>query len=252
MNKTELIKIIKQKKELSGISDSIILETLEKYLSKNKINPASLKKPQLKIIIKEIRADLRISVGQFQKSLKNKSTLLKKGKIEELLQTHTSTSERLSFYPKLKKIISTLNIKSILDIGCGLNPIALAEPDIIYYASEINEENLKLINDFFKKNKIKGKTFVYDLRKPSHNLPRADLCLIMKVLDLIERKKTQAILRKINCKYFLISFSTRKLSGKSMTHPKRNWFERILNELDYPFKIIQSENEIFYLINKAK
>lgn len=248
----QLIKKILQKKELSGTAKEIVKELLIVYLKKHRISLKNISPKQQKIIIKEIRSQLRDYTGQFQKSQKNRQKLFEKDKIQELLKTHTSTAERLNFYPKLKKIISKLKIKSILDLGCGLNPIALANKKIIYYASDIKENELSLIKDYFKKNKLKGKTFIHDITKTSVNLPRADLCLIFKTLDIFPKKQelTEKILNQISCKYFLISFPTQKLSGKQMNKPKRIWFESILNKQFLSFSKFNSENEIFYLIKQ--
>ena len=111
-----------------------------------------------------------------------------------------------------------------------------------------------MINSFFEKNKISGKTFVYDLRKIKDGLPKADLCLLFKVLDVIEDKKhkiSREILQKVPCKKILVSFSTKKLSGKPMNYPKRKWFERLLQRLNYKFEKFSSDNEVFYLIDKS-
>ncbi len=189
LTKNELLKKIKQKKELIGLADSIVFSSLEKYLQKYKINLNEISKKQLKIIIKDLRAELRILTGRFQKSLKDKSKIFASNKIERLLKTHSSTAERLEFYPELKKIISSLNAKSILDLGCGLNPLVLASSKTYYYAYDIREDELFMIKEFFKKNKIRGKTFVYDLRAIQGDLPKADICLLFKVLDIIDDKK---------------------------------------------------------------
>ena len=106
--KKSLIEKIKQKKELAGLADSIVLETLETYLRKSRINLPTLTKPDKKILVKQIRAELRKYAGRFQKSWKQRETLLQQNKIKELLKTHTSTKERIDFYPKLKKLISKL------------------------------------------------------------------------------------------------------------------------------------------------
>ena len=169
------------------------------------------------------------------------------------MQTHTSTSERLDFYPKLKKIIYELEPNSILDLGCGLNPLTLSKKGIKYYASDIKEDELEMVKKFFKRNKIEGKTFIQDLRRDISNLPEADLCIIFKVLDVIEKKShkfSEKILRTVKCKYFLVSFATKKLSGKSMKSPRRIWFEKILEKLNYSYKKFSSDNEIFYLCAK--
>ena len=129
-----IINKIKQKRELSGIDREIIEQHLKNYLSKHKLNLDKLKKSQLQIIVKDIRADLRKNVGRFKASLKDRYKLLEKKEIPKLLKTHASTKERLDFYPVLKEIIKKTKTKSILDLGCGINPLALAKPNIKYYA----------------------------------------------------------------------------------------------------------------------
>ena len=249
MNKEELIKLVKRKKEFSGLPNELISNFLEFYLKK--INFEKISKHDAKIIIKEIRAQLRYSVGQYQTGSKNREKLLEENKITELLKTHSSTAERMDFYPTLKKLIKKLNVKSVLDLGCGLNPIALASNEIKYHASDIREDELFLVRKFFKKNKIVGKVFVCDLKNLQKKLPKADLCLILKVFDIIDDKNHETpekIVQEVPCEKMLVSFPSKKLSGKQMNHPRRFWFEKILYKLNYNFETFHSDNEIFYLI----
>jgi len=254
-SKKELILKIKDKKELLGLTDSVVEEILKRYIKKYKLSLKNLPYPQSKTVIKEVRAELRTITGQFQKSLKDKSKLSDSGSYTKLLETHSSTAERLEFYPILKEKLNKIGVRSILDLGCGLNPIALASPQIKYFASDIQEDELTLIDKFFKKHNIKGKVFVYDLRKISNDLPEADICILFKILDLLDNKKkrgklTEKILKKVPCKKILVSFSTRKLSGKPMNYPKRFWFENVLEKLKFDYKKFESKNEVFYLIEK--
>lgn len=233
INKSKLIQEIKQKRELEGISDNIVSESLDRYIEKNSIDLDRLTNFDIKLVIKDIRAELRKYSGMFRLSAK----------------------ERISFYPILKKEIFKLNPKSILDLGCGTNPIFLASPKIIYYASDINEGDLAKIRKHFEKNKINGKVFFFDLRKISEdsNLPEADLCLIMKVFDVLEKrghKLAEKIIKNVKCKYFIISFPTKTLSGAPMNHPQRGWIERLLARIGFKFKTFKSNNEIFYLAEK--
>ena len=249
-----LVKEIKEKKELSGISDSIVKEALSAYLEKNRINILNSSKQDKKLITKEVRSQLRLLNGRFQPSIKKRSKIIASKNYEKILETHSSTKERLLFYPKLKELIDSLNVNSIVDLGCGLNPIALSKKDVSYYAYDINESELNIINDYFKQKGITGFAKVYDLRKfNSSDFPKADLCIIFKVLDIIGKNKyeiTESILNSNLFSKFLISFSTKKLSGKKMNQPKRLWFESTLSKLNMNFKTIESENEIFYLIER--
>ncbi len=251
MDKNAILEEIKRKKELSGLADSLVSNILDNYLRRHNIEFNALKKKEIKIVIKDIRAELRNLAGRFQKSLKKIE--LKNENINEILKTHASTSERFDFYPKLRAMIRSLKISSILDIGCGLNPIALADKKIYYYASDVNEENLALIRKFFEKHKIKGEVFTYDIKNPNTSLPKSDLCLMLKLLDIVETKSheiAKAIIEKIDYKYILISFATKTLSGKRMRYPRRKWFEFLLKNLNCEYKTFSSNNELFYLVKK--
>ncbi|PIN89585.1 hypothetical protein COU60_03165 [Candidatus Pacearchaeota archaeon CG10_big_fil_rev_8_21_14_0_10_34_76] len=247
----DIIVKIKNKKEFRDIPDSFISDLLDSYISKNNIKEIKGKK-QEKFVLKEIRAELRKYTGQYQHKQIDRKSMLKKGEILEILKSHTSTKERLDFYPALKEKIKKISPKSILDLGCGLNPIALASPDVTYYACDIKESELELINDFFKMNKLKGNAFYFDLRKEI-DFPKSDLCLIFKVFDIIESKGhkiAEKILTGVNCNWMIISFSTRKISGKRMASPRRQWFDKLLSRLKYDFETFSSENEFFYIIKK--
>ncbi len=251
---SELVAKIQQKKELRGIAPPLVEQTLSNYIKKIPLSPKNLPIQEEKVLIKEIRAKLRKMTGQFQKSSKKREILLEQDNIQALLKTHQSTAERLLFYPYLKNLIKNLSVHKIIDLGCGLNPIALANKTQEYYAYDIKEDELSLVKKFFMKHKIKGYAKFMDIRALHDNeLPKADLCLLFKVLDLIEHrghKLAEIILKQIPCPYILISFSTKTLSGKPMNHPQRGWLEQLSHRLGYSFHLIKSQNEIFYLIKK--
>ena len=247
-----LISKIKEKKELSGLANSIIEEELKKYFG-NKATLDLTKEKDKKEIIKAIRAKLRKLTGRFQHSSKERLSLVKQKDIESLLKTHSSTKERLDFYPVLKEIISSLNVSSILDLGCGLNPLALASSSQRYYASDIKEDELAIIKEYFTENKINGRVFIHDLRDFSTRLPKADLCLLFKVLDVLEtkgHKLSEKLINSLDCNYLIISFPTKTLSGKPMNHPQRGWIELLLSRIGFTLVSFKSTNEIFYLASK--
>ncbi|MBU0907813.1 MAG: hypothetical protein KKD18_02180 [Nanoarchaeota archaeon] len=253
MLSSELVAEIKRKKELRGLADAVVLERLNDYTKNNKIDLEKKSAKEIKLIIKEIRSELRLLVGRFQTGTKNKFSLLENNDIETLLKTHTSTAERISLYPQLKHLLTKLKVKSILDIGCGLNPLALASREVEYYASDINSQELEVIDKFFKKKKIKGKTSVLDLQNLKGPLPKTDVCLLFKVLDIIDptHTLTESILQKIPSDKIIVSFSTRKISGRKMNFPRRFWFEKLLQRMNYSFSTLKTENEFFYIIDKS-
>lgn len=251
----ELLILVKQKKELAGISKEVVLESITSYLKKMNLSSEKIIKmseKERKLIVKEIRMNLRLLHGRFNHSGKKRSKLVEEENYQGLLMTHTSTKERLDYYEDIKRLISSLDITSILDLGCGLNPIALSDKKYSYYYLDINEEELSIVDDYFKKNNFKGNSIVSDIRKVNvERLPHADLCIIFKVLDILKNDKynvTRNIFKNISCKYFLVSFATKTLSGKKMNNKNRFWFESIIKEFNYKYELKEFDNEVIYLV----
>jgi len=254
MSRLEDLKLlIKEKKELRGISDSILDKKISDFISKKRINLSNLSDKDLKLISKEIRLDLRLMHGRFQLNISKRKSLIKRKDYKDLLKTHLSSKERISFYENISSIVKEINPRSIIDIACGLNPIALASKDVEYTAIDINQEEIDILNDFFASEKIKGKALCLDATKLSFPSLHADLCLIFKFLDFISdsNRVAEDMLKSIDSKYFLVSFATKSLSGKRRVS-KRIWFERIVHKLGFSFKIYEYENEIFYLVKKQQ
>jgi len=246
---------IKQKKELSDIPDDLVQEVLDSYLRKHNIKSIPTNNKQVKIIVKEVRAQLRKYTGRFQISNKKRLLLLEQNKINQLLSTHTSTKERLDDYPKIIKTIKKFKPKSILDLGCGLNPIKLSAefPDAKYHALDIKADELNLIALYFVKYNIDGDIHLIDVKKLK-NYPKTDIALAFKLLDIIEPKKGHAqatnIMKKIKSPIIIVSFSTRTLSGKPMSNSRRLWFENLCKAQNLKFKTQKTSNEIFYVIKR--
>lgn len=249
----KIVAEIKQKPELEGLPDAVAERALRAYLSRHKLSIPT-KPKERKIVIKAIRAELRRYAGQYvlSKSSKKRQELLIAHNFTSLLVTHSSTKERIHEYGQIKKIIYSINPQSILDLGCGLNPLAIATPNIIYHAYDLNANDLYLVKQFFEHNNIHGDVHHTDISKVN-SFPAVDVCLMFKLLDILPNKinSARSLLTRIDAKYFLVSFATRTLSGKPMNRPYRRWFEHILQELQYPFTVKRTSQELFYLITKT-
>jgi len=275
-----LIQEVKKKKELNNFSEQKILDFLEYILKRDK-HALLLFSQNMKLdkinknkvfnsVVKKIREDARRIYGVYiTKDYDKKEELLKDFNIEELLKIHVSTKERIKDYEYMyKEIIKrTINPKSILDLGCGLNPISkkyISDNKIKYIASDLNEEDVLFINDFIKKGiekKCFDKTsfaFRCDLTKETEIekiTQDTDWCLLLKVLDPVEEINeniTYKIINKINSKWIICSFPTLTVSRKKMKNPKRNWFEKVLDRSNLEFNSFELENELFYIINNNK
>ena len=285
-----LVKDIKKKKELQHLAENFVESYLKKHLASNAKAISFLEKEftskakEYKEIIKRVRAELRRAHSLFGMNLDKREEIfdelmgqlapLKDFNIskevvdihKKLLETHSSTKERLGFYshfyPKLFKI--TGKPKSILDLGCGINPLSLPLMKLgklKYYAYDINEREISLVKKYFwvlsKNNKsFEGVTGILDNLKLNQikKLKPVDLCLLLKMTDVLDRgqghKKSEEVISNIPAKFIVVSFPTLTVSGKMMKKPRRKWIELMCDRLGYSFKIINEVNEIFYVVEK--
>lgn len=277
---TSLLTVIKQKKQLQGLDDSIIKNYLKEYFEKNKRALSKLaqypgekqllRSAEYEKVLKTVRAKLHESYGLFQipknsedikrnfiKKLKQRS--LTEEDYKNILSLHLSTKERFDSYDSLYSQIFKLTGKpgSIIDIGCGLNPISshyMPLKKFRYIASDIDKSNLDFISEFFELSGIDGRTIVLDFQNEKDLQKLAfietDICFLFKVLE-IDKRVAEDLITSVNSKFIVASFSTLSVSGKIMSSPQRDWFEKLLNRLKYKFSTFSTENEIFYVIKKS-
>jgi len=240
-----LIKKIKEKKTLRNLDDNIVKEYLSKYFKQKPHMREKLDKARyFKQVVKEVRNELNKVYGCFCLS----------DKLD--LKANLSTKERLNIYTKLYKEIFNITgePRSILDLGCGLNPLSYdylgCQPR--YIASEMNKNDCERLKKWLDEKDIDNEVIPADLTK-ENKFPKADVCFMFKVLDTIDRrghKNAEKLVKSLDCKYMVISFSTKTLRGSRMRFPKRGWFERMIVRLGYVYQKLTYDNEVFYVIKK--
>ncbi|MBW3020444.1 hypothetical protein KY334_04050 [Candidatus Woesearchaeota archaeon] len=242
LSKETLNKLIHEVKtgKYKEIGDEIIKKEILKQLKNNPSLIEKLdKKKYLTTFIKNIKKNLYRGVAIFN---------------EKDLEEHFSIQDR--DYKSFSKLFSKIKDKnSIVDLGSGLNPLKYDElkfkPE--YTAYEINEEYVKNINKYFKKEKINGKAYCKDILQIK-TFPKADVYLLLKLLESVEQKKghklSEELIVKIPAKTLIVSFPTKTISGKPMNVPERRWMNLMLERLNYKYEIIKEENEIYYIVKK--
>jgi len=226
-----------------------------------------------KKILSEIKSELHKIHGSFQKKsrVKREQYLkeLKKNPedenlIKKILLTNRSTKEIIGNYEEIYERIFeiTKKPKTITDLGCGINPfsfIFMKIKKVIYYAYDIDEEDLEFINKYFNliKNRISGKTEILNFSGISDEeikmIPKSDICFMFKTVDVLDKenhKQSENIIKNINSGFVIVSFPKKTLSGKKMNFPSRTWFEIMLERIDLKFEKIDFENEVFYVVKK--
>ncbi|MEM2956533.1 MAG: hypothetical protein QW041_03105 [Candidatus Pacearchaeota archaeon] len=273
-----LIEDIKKKATLKGIDDSIIKDILKNYFNKNKKSLSKLvqyqiedqlkKSAEYKEVIKTIRAKLYKSYGMFQipkNADEIKQRFLRKLSVgqetnedyKQVFSLHLSTKERFQYYPFIyQQIFKKIKPKIILDLGCGLNPLSYhyMNTNAKYIASDIDKVNLVFIQKFFELSGIDGKILILNLENETDLQKLAfidcDVCFMFKLLET-DKRLAEPLVTTVNAKIIVASFSTISLTGKIMSSPEREWFEKMLSRLKYKFSTFKTGNEIFYIIRKS-
>ncbi|MBU2523283.1 MAG: hypothetical protein KKE23_03270 [Nanoarchaeota archaeon] len=272
----DIIEKVKKKSEFSQLQYDLVKDKLDETLRQNPSLKKFLGREKSEghnKIIKLTREKLHRAYGVFQIEGKvGASRLLEKlSKVktenellaihDDLLKLTLSTKERLPCYKKIYEKIFEITgwPKSIIDLGCGFNPMSfplMGLGEVDYYAYDINGDDIKILNEYFKimGDDLNGKAALINLEKVDYKtLPKADVGFLFKVFDVLDRKdhkKSEEIIKSLDCKWIIASFSTQTVSGKKMKHPHRGWIDKMLERIGYEFKIIEFENEIFYVIKK--
>ncbi|OJX38103.1 MAG: hypothetical protein BGO78_08725 [Chloroflexi bacterium 44-23] len=179
---------------------------------------------------------------------------------QETMRLHTSTRERLpeleTFF--LTSLGSMAPITSLLDVACGLNPLALAwmptTPDVRVYACDVFGDQIDFLNRFFTYFGINGQAFSCDLTQTIPEI-EVDVTFILKTipcLEQIDKNIAPRLLANIKSKNLLVSFPTRSLAGqgKGMRQNYNQHFQEIVNGHNWRISQFSFSNEEAYLIQK--
>lgn len=178
-----------------------------------------------------------------------------------MLAQHASTRERLPILENFYQILSPIApIHSILDLACGLNPLALPwmplAPGAEYAACDIYADMLDFINAFFDHIQHPAQAFLCDLTSeiPSQPVQLALLLKTIPCLEQVDKSIGQRLLNNIHAEYILVTFPARSLGGhaKGMPQTYEAHFTDLLAESRW--KIIQQtlySNELAFLLKHA-
>ena len=271
----DIIHDILAKKELSGIEHSFVEAILEKELRRDpklakRLDTLSARSEAYKTLVKAVRAVLRRNVSLYEREgdprhrealldeLRQSSPAQHEEIIEHILSTHASTRERLPFYDAVyDKIFSIIGKpKAVLDIGCGLNPIAYPDRDVTIIGVDVDRALCALVEQYFSIAGVEGECRIVDVKglEQIKRLPKADVAFVFKLLELLEKgeghKLSELLIKALPAKWVIVSFPTMTSSGKPMRAPRRAWIELMLKRLGYAYTTFTIPNEIFYAIRK--
>jgi 16S rRNA (guanine(1405)-N(7))-methyltransferase len=139
-----------------------------------------------------------------------------------VMRHHASTRERLpileEFYGEVFRRLPP--IRRVLDVACGLNPLALPWMPLAegaeYVACDVDAAMVGFLADFFALAPVAGRAVVRDVVADPPAEP-ADLALVLKTIPCLEQFDKAAgsrLLDTLSAPYLLVSFPARSLGGR--------------------------------------
>jgi 16S rRNA (guanine(1405)-N(7))-methyltransferase len=179
----------------------------------------------------------------------------------QLLVLHSSTRERLpileEFYGAIFGLTGLPN--SILDLGCGLNPLAWPwmglSAGVRYLALDIDRARVRFLNQYLALAGLEPLARCQDvLSQPPFG--EADLALILKLSPTLERQEAGATLRlieQIRVPYVVVSFAVASLGGreKGMAEQYQAQFVDWLDGHQWPVETLTFETELAFVVCKG-
>ena len=177
----------------------------------------------------------------------------------DLLRTHASTRERIhhidTFYSGIWE--HTGLPARLLDIGCGLNPVALPWMDIsraTYLATDVDRRPLETVRGFFDMVGQPGQVRASDAVADAPT-DEADVALLFKLVTTLDRQDVSAasrLLDALRVRHAVVSFPARALSGrgKGMERTYRERLERLVADCPRVIGVAEASvpNELVFVL----
>jgi 16S rRNA (guanine(1405)-N(7))-methyltransferase len=199
-------------------------------------------------------------LNQFQQAVLSGDRTILQQLCLNIMSHHASTRERLPimdhFYTACMADLAPIH--SVLDIACGLNPLAipwmpLAE-NASYYACDIHQHMLDFLAQCMQMLGVRGQAEAIDVVQ---NCPmqEVDVALVLKTLPCLEQIDKQAgyyILHAIKARYMIVSFPVSSLGGKNkgmMAYYDAHFRELIGNE-SWEIRRVELATELVFIVRK--
>ncbi len=178
----------------------------------------------------------------------------------EAMAVHTSTRERLPILDRFyAETLGALGpIHSVLDVACGLNPLAIPWMPLAegaeYYAYDIYEDMMGFVNEFLPLAGVRGQALACDVvaRCPARH---ADVALVLKTvpcLEQLDRAAGRKLLEALDASYLLVSFPARSLGGarKGMPASYEAHFRELVAGKGWTVRRYEFPGELAFLVER--
>ena len=256
------------------VSNTKKYQAINPQLVKHLVKKAVAKGLKEKEVIKEVRGKLHQVGGAYLRhhqdydtSKQELSQLPADLTSEELkqfcvntMQLHASTNERLTIVQDFFEVCleSIAPLTKILDLACGLNPLALpwmpTAQDFTYDCCDIYQDMMAFLQIFFNHCQVNSQAHLCNLVS---DLPGGDfqITFLLKsipCLEQLEKDITLRLLEELNSSHILVSFPVHSLSGQNKGMPNfyRDNFYQLLKNKPWEIQEFSFSSELAFLISK--
>jgi 16S rRNA (guanine(1405)-N(7))-methyltransferase len=178
----------------------------------------------------------------------------------EAMAHHASTAERLPVVEDFfhKTLHSIAPIHSILDLACGLNPLAFPFMPLtegaVYLCGDIYLDMVDFLNNLFAKAPLRGEAIPLDLAAGSPQ-EEAQVAFLLKALPCMEQQvkgSGRRLLHEIQAEHLLVSFPIHSLGGRSkgMAAHYDAYLQDLVAGRKWQVEQFEFSCELAYLISK--
>jgi 16S rRNA (guanine(1405)-N(7))-methyltransferase len=241
-----IVTAVKQSKKYRDTHEGTIRVLAADALKRHRKHKPALKsvREQLHSIMAPYLGDpnYETAVTQLQTAFASHDPSQIKAICHSLQYDHLSTRERLpildTFYREIFAI--TGKPRSILDIACGLNPLAFPwmelDTPLDFYAYDIHEPRIAFLNQYFA---LQGLPQLARVQDVAHHFPQeeADVALFLKEMPRFERNyhgQGRPLLQALRVRHIVISFPTISThGGRNLTSRYRDFLYQLIDGFNW-------------------
>jgi 16S rRNA (guanine(1405)-N(7))-methyltransferase len=178
--------------------------------------------------VKRVKRRLHQAVGAFRRQPRAASRWpvadpeALRAACRDVMRTHASTRERLPVLERFHAPIWEITgvPRRVLDLGCGLHPLAVPWMDIgdaWYVATDVDAGTLRIVGGFLE---AVGQPHRIELRDLVTGPPSepADVAFALKLVTTLDRQDQGAatrLVRHVRARHVVVSFAARSLGGRT-------------------------------------
>jgi 16S rRNA (guanine(1405)-N(7))-methyltransferase len=177
-----------------------------------------------------------------------------------MLRLHASTRERLpildEFYARLLSDLPPIH--SVLDLACGLNPLAIPwmglPPQAEYNAVDIYGDMMGFLDDALRIFGVQGMARAMDVVEstPDQEVDLAFLLKTIPCLEQVDKSAGRRLLESLRARTLLVSFPAHSLGGRSKGMPGHyaSHFEELVAGKPWGIRRFEFRSELVFRIEK--